>query len=388
MTTQTKKNSAYDKAALAANVPFADLHGQYLSIKSEIDQAIADVIARSAFVRGPYVEAFEQQYAETIGVTHCVSCANGTDALYIAMHALDVKPGDEVIVPAMSWISSSETVTQTGATVVFCDVDPTTYTIDTSLLEEKISERTVGIIPVHLYGQPADMGTIMDIARRRGLWVIEDCAQAHLATFQGQQVGTFGVAATFSFYPGKNLGAMGDGGAIVTNDTVLATRMAMFARHGGLKKGDHQIEGINSRLDGLQAAILSVKLKHLPVWTERRRQIATCYSEMLAGLKGLDLPRVGAGRESVWHLYVVAHDRREELAVHLKNLGIQTVINYPCALPLLPCYSRLKHKSEEFPVAYRMQSRVLSLPIFPEMKEEQLEHVVSSVEKFVGVMAG
>ncbi|MGD9920020.1 MAG: DegT/DnrJ/EryC1/StrS family aminotransferase [Pseudorhodoplanes sp.] len=363
-------------------VPFADLHQQYLSIKGEVDAAIATVIESSAYIRGPFVERFEEVFAATIGQPYCVSCANGTDALYIAMHALGVKPGDEVIVPAMSWISTSETVTQAGATVVFCDVDPLTYTIDVTQLEGKVSNRTVGLIPVHLYGQPADMGAIMQIAHHRGLWVIEDCAQAHLATFHGRQVGTFGDAATFSFYPGKNLGAMGDAGAIVTGDASLAHNMAMFARHGGLVKGDHQIEGINSRLDGLQAAILSVKLRHLPQWTARRQQIAARYSELLAGIAGLDVPKVGAERSPVWHLYVIAHDRRDALAVHLKANHIQTAINYPRALPFLPCYGRLNHVPQDFPVAHRMQSRILSLPIFPEMTKAQLDTVTSCVSAF------
>jgi dTDP-4-amino-4,6-dideoxygalactose transaminase len=366
-------------------VPFADLHAQYLTIKPEIDTAIAAVIANSAFIRGPFVEQFEQEFAAVIGTKHCVSCANGTDAIYIAMVALGVKPGDEVIVPAMSWISTSETVTQAGGRVVFCDVDPVTYTIDTNKLAALVTKRTVGIIPVHLYGQPAAMDAVMAIAAQHKLWVIEDCAQSHLATFKGQQVGTFGVAASYSFYPGKNLGAMGDAGAIVTNDAALARKMAMFARHGGINKGDHEIEGINSRLDGMQAAILSVKLKHLPGWTERRQQIAARYNELLAGLVGLDLPELGANRTAVWHLYVVAHDHRDALAQHLKASGIQTVINYPRALPYLPCYAPLGHKPADFPVAARMQSRILSLPIFPEMAENQLNAVAHCVKTFAGL---
>lgn len=364
------------------SVPFADLHAQYLAIKPEIDAAIAEVIATSSFIRGPHVERFEADFATAIGTRHCVSCANGTDALFIAMVALGVKPGDEVIVPAMSWISTSETVTQAGGRVVFCDVDPKTYTIDTSKLAALVTDRTVGIIPVHLYGQPADMAGVMDIASDRGLWVIEDCAQAHLATFEGRQVGTFGIAATFSFYPGKNLGAMGDAGAIVTNDAGLARKMAKFARHGGIVKGDHEIEGINSRLDGLQAAILSVKLRYLPGWTERRRSIAAEYAQRLAQLPGLDVPQTAKGRAPVWHLYVVAHDARDALAAHLKQAGIQTVINYPRALPFLPCYASLSHQPQDFPVASRMQSRILSLPIFPELTEKQLDQVVRSVAKF------
>lgn len=241
-------------------VPFADLHAQYLTIKPQIDAAIADVIRNSAFIRGPHVDRFEAAFAQAVGAPNCVSCANGTDSLYIAMHALGVKPGDEVIAPAHSWISTTETITQAGATVVFCDTDRDTFTIDPAQIEARITPRTVGIIPVHLYGQPCDMEAIMSIAGRRGLWVLEDCAQSHLARFQGRMVGSFGAAASYSFYPGKNLGAMGDAGALTTSDAALAERMAMFARHGGLKKGDHRIEGINSRLDGLQAAVLDAKL--------------------------------------------------------------------------------------------------------------------------------
>src|SRR3979411_2346379 len=245
-------------------VPFADLQLQYQNIKGEIDGAIAAVIQDNAFIRGPYVDAFEREFADTVEIKHCVSCANGTDALYLAMAALKVRPGDEVITTAHSWISTAAMITHAGATPVFCDTDGATFTIDPAAIEAAITPRTVGIISVHLYGQPADMGAIMAIARRHGLWVIEDCAQAHLARYKGQQVGTFGEAATYSFYPGKNLGAMGDAGAIVTNRADLAERMAMLARHGGLTKHQHQIEGINSRLDGLQAAILSATLPHLP----------------------------------------------------------------------------------------------------------------------------
>ena len=367
---------------MTTSVPFADLHAQYLSIRGEIDAAIADVIRTSAFIRGPHVDRFEREFAAATGAAHCVSCANGTDSLYIAMRALGVRPGDEVIVPAHSWISTSETVTQAGATVVFCDTDPGTYTIDPRRLAALVTPRTVGIIPVHLYGQPADMSAVMALADKHKLWVIEDCAQAHLARCDGRMVGSFGVAASYSFYPGKNLGAMGDAGAITTADARLAERMAMFARHGGLTKGDHRIEGINSRLDGLQAAVLSVKLRHLPSWTERRQQLAKDYGEALAGIAGVATPAVAAGREPVWHLYVVQHARRDALAAHLARRGIQTVVNYPTALPFLPAYQRFAHRAEDFPVAHAAQSRILSLPIFPEMSPGQLGAVVDAVRSF------
>lgn len=364
------------------NVPFADLHAQYLTIQPEIDAAIADVIRTSAFIRGPYVDRFEQAFAAAIGVKRCVSCANGTDSLYIAMHALGVSPGDEVIAPAHSWISTTETITQAGGKVVFCDTDATTYTIDPAKIEALITPRTVGIVPVHLYGQPADMDAIMAIAAKHKLWVLEDCAQAHLAQYKGKTVGTFGDAASFSFYPGKNLGAMGDAGAVVTNDEALADRMAMFARHGGLTKGDHRIEGINSRLDGLQAAVLSVKLPHLQGWTRRRQEIAAEYGRLLADIPGLSLPEVANSREHVYHLYVVQHARRDALANHLGKHGIQTVINYPVALPFLPAYARCEHQHGDFPNAYHNQSRVLSLPIFPEMTAQQVNSVAQAISMF------
>ena len=363
-------------------VPFADLHAQYESIKPALDAAIADVIRHSAFIRGPHVERFEKAFAEAIGTEHCVSCGNGTDSLFIAMHALGVQPGDEVIAPAHSWISTTETISQAGASVVFCDTDASTYTIDVAQIEAKITPRTVGIIPVHLYGQAADMDAIMAIARKHKLWVIEDCAQAHLAQFQGRTVGTFGNAASFSFYPGKNLGAMGDAGALVTNDAALAERMAMFARHGGLTKGDHRIEGINSRLDGLQGAVLSVKLPHLRAWTRRRQEVAAEYNRLLADVPGLTLPQVATGRDHVYHLYVVEHAQRDALARHLNANGVQTAINYPLALPFLPAYARLGHQPVDFPNAHRQQSRILSLPIFPEITAAQLAHVASTILSF------
>jgi dTDP-4-amino-4,6-dideoxygalactose transaminase len=379
------KNSSCVNDVIA--VPFADLHAQYLSIKPAIDQAIADVIASSAFIRGPHVEAFETAFAAAIGTSHCVSCANGTDAIYIAMHVLGVKPGDEVITTAHSWIATSETITQAGGKVVFCDIEDAHFTIDPAKIEALISPRTVGIIPVHLYGQPADMDSIMAIAARHKLWVIEDCAQAHLATYKGRKVGSFGAASSFSFYPGKNLGAMGDAGALVTNDPSLADRMAMFARHGGLVKGDHQIEGINSRLDGLQAAILNAKLPHLPAWTRKRQALASAYSAQLADIPGLTLPTTDNDNEHVFHLYVVRHTRRDALAKHLKERGIATVVNYPTALPFLPAYKRFAAKPADFPISYKNQSQILSLPIFPEMTDAQFNHVVASVREFAEGLA-
>jgi dTDP-4-amino-4,6-dideoxygalactose transaminase len=360
-------------------VPFVDLHAQYLSIKAEIDSAIAEVIAESAFIRGKHVDSFERVWADALKVKHCVSCANGTDALYIAMRGLGITPGDEVITTAHSWIATSETITQAGGRVVFCDTQKDTFNIDPNLIEARITKSTVGIIPVHLYGQPADMDEIMAIAKKHNLWVIEDCAQAHLATYRGKLVGTFGNAATFSFYPGKNLGAYGDAGCIVTNDDRLADWTATFARHGG--KGEHVIEGINSRMDGLQAAILNVKFPHLPAWTTARRRIAARYNGLLGGIDNLSTPKVEANRSHAYHLYVVATDKRELLKKSLGDAGITTSLNYPKALPFYPAYSYLGHKSTDFPVAYQNQSRILSLPIYPEMTDDMIEYVADQCRR-------
>ncbi|WP_213741228.1 DegT/DnrJ/EryC1/StrS family aminotransferase [Bradyrhizobium sp. dw_411] len=363
-------------------VPFSDLQLQYRTIKSEIDNAIAAVIRDNAFIRGPYVEAFEREFAEAVEIAHCVSCASGTDALYLAMAALDVRPGDEVITSAHSWISTSAMITHAGANVIFADTDGATFTIDPAAIEAAITPQTAGIIPVHLYGQPADMDAIMAIARKHGLWVIEDCAQAHLARIKGKQVGTFGNAAAYSFYPGKNLGAMGDAGAVVTNDSALAERMAMLARHGGLTKHQHRIEGINSRLDGMQAAILSAKLPHLREWTNARQDAAKIYDAALGQIEDVVVPQVGPDRKHVYHLYTLRHPRRDALAAHLNAHGVQTAINYPIALPFLEVYRRLAARPEQFPNAHRDQSRILSLPLFAEITRAQQDEVMERIIKF------
>jgi dTDP-4-amino-4,6-dideoxygalactose transaminase len=368
--------------AHVTSVPLIDLHAQYVSIKTEIDQAIAEVIASSAFIRGPFVDSFEEGFAAAIGAKHCVSCANGTDALYIVMRALGLKAGDEVITSAHSWIATAETITQAGGKVVFCDTDRDTFTIDVKRLSDLITPQTVGIIPVHMYGQAADMDPILALAKRHGLWVIEDSAQAHLAKYKGRTVGTFGQAATFSFYPGKNLGAFGDAGAIVTNDAALAQKMARFARHGALGKHDHEVEGINSRLDGLQAAVLGIKLKHLASWTRIRQAIVSAYDAELASFSQITRPLAAADREHVYHLYVIRHEDRDGLFNHLKSLGVHAGIHYPVALPFLKAYAYLGHRSEDFPNAFHNQSRILSLPLFPEMSDAQRRHVVGSIGEF------
>jgi dTDP-4-amino-4,6-dideoxygalactose transaminase len=361
-------------------VPFVDMHAQYLSIKQEIDKAISSVIERSAFIRSQDVTKFEKQFAEAIGVKHCISCANGTDSLYILMKGLKIQPGDEVITSAHSWISTSETISQAGGKVIFCDTDAETFTIDPKLIESKINDRTVGIIPVHLYGQPADMDPILEIAKSKNLWVIEDCAQAHLAEYKGRKVGTMGTAASFSFYPGKNLGAMGDAGCLVTNEHDLAKWCELFARHGG--KGDHIIEGINSRLDGLQAAILSAKLPYLTEWTKKRQIVAKKYDELLSKIQKVKIPITAYYGTNVHHLYVIRVSSRNELKKYLELHGIETMLNYPKALPFYPAYSHMGYQPTDFPCAFKAQQEILSIPIYPEITDEQIAYVVNTIDSF------
>lgn len=361
-------------------VPFQDLYAQYLGLKLEIDSAIEKVIKNTSFIRGSDVDTFEEEFAKLLGLNHCVSCANGTDALYIAMKCLGLNGGQEVITSAHSWISTSETITQAGGKVVFCDTNPATFTIDPELIEQKINDNTVGIIPVHLYGQAADMDAIMALADKYNLWIIEDCAQAHLATYKGRNVGTFGDIGTFSFYPGKNLGAYGDAGGIVTNNKDFADWLELYARHGG--KGQHTIEGINSRLDGIQGAILNVKLPHLKKWTRARRQIAHRYNQNLRNISQIEIPVEGSFNRHVYHLYVIKADRRDELMKSLKENQIETTLNYSRLLPFYPAYQYLGHSTSDFPNGISYEQRILSLPIFPEMTFEQVDYVSEQIRLF------
>lgn len=361
------------------NIPFVDLKAQYQSIKEEIDKAIQSVIENTAFIKGKYVQQFEEDYAEAYGVKHVVSCGNGTDALYITLKAMDIGPGDEVITTAHSWISTSETITQAGAKVVFVDIDKDYYTINTNLIEEKITKKTKVIIPVHIYGQPVNMTEIMRIANKYNLKVIEDCAQAHFAEWKGQRVGTFGIAGTFSFFPGKNLGAYGDGGCIVTNDDNLAIKVRMYANHGSLIKHSHELEGINSRLDGLQAAILLVKLKYIHKWTGLRIQHAARYNEQLSNNEHIVIPLTHEDAKHVYHLYVIRTDNRDELQSCLKENGIASGIHYPTPLPFLKAYKYLAHKPADFPVAYHYMERILSIPMFPELSDNEIEFIVHKI---------
>jgi len=363
-------------------IPFVDLKRQYLNHRLELDAAIQDVLENTAFIGGKRVKDFETAFADALGVKHCIGVANGTDAIYIAMTMMGIGPGDEVITVANSWISTSETITQTGAKVVFVDIEPDQFTIDPKLIEAKITIRTKAIIPVHFHGNVADMDPIIAICQKHGLKLIEDCAQAHFSQYKGKNAGTMGDAATFSFYPGKNLGAYGDAGAIVTNDDDLAEQIRMYANHGALVKHAHRIEGINSRLDGMQAAILSVKLNHLPGWTENRRRNAALYNALLKDIPQVKLPVERADCKHTYHLYVIRAEQRNELMAHLTAMGIDSMLHYPTILPLLEAYRYLGHAPSDFPVGYAYQQQILSLPMFPEMTEDEVRTVAENVREF------
>lgn len=364
------------------HIPFVDLKAQYKSIKIDIDNAIEQVINETAFIGGKYVKQFADNFAELYGVKHVIPCANGTDSLFIIMKCLGIGPGDEVITAANSWISSSETITQTGARVVFCDVDPIYYSMDEQLLEDLITPRTKAIMAVHLQGQMCQIDTIRQVCERYNLHLIEDCAQAHLSTFEGLNAGLFGDAGSFSFFPGKNLGAYGDAGCIITNNDDLAIRCKMFANHGALLKHHHQIEGINSRLDGMQAAILSAKLPYLNQWTQLRREKAMLYNEYLSGLSAIRTPQVRPQSEHSYHLYVVRAQNRDALQQYLKECGIESLVHYPTPLPFLPAYSYLKHQNDDFPISIQLQQEILSLPIYPELVEDQIKFIADAIFTF------
>lgn len=366
------------------NIPFVDLKAQYHSIKSEIDTAIEKVINDTAFIGGKYVKNFEESFSDLYGIKHCVSVANGTDAIYIVLKMLNIGPGDEVITVGNSWISTSETISQTGAKPVFVDIDDY-FTIDVSKIEEKISDRTKAIIPVHLYGQMAQIDEIEAICKLYNLFMIEDCAQSHFSELNGSRAGTRGIAATFSFFPGKNLGAYGDAGAILTNDEVFAAKCRQYANHGALVKHQHAVEGINSRLDGLQAAILSAKLPHIVKWTNQRIEAAKTYNDLLNNIPQLQLPKVREHAIHSYHLYVIKVENRDRLVTYLKEQGIESAIHYPTPLPFLPAYQYLGYAPNDFPVLSENQSKILSIPIYPEITRSQQHYIAESIKKFYKV---
>jgi dTDP-4-amino-4,6-dideoxygalactose transaminase len=362
-------------------IPFVDLYAQYVSIKEDIDAAIQHTILHSSYIGGESVKKFENTFAEYCGVKHVVACANGTDSLEIILKAWGIGEGDEVIVPAHSWISTSEAVSNMGALPIFVDIEADYFTIDASLIEQAITSKTKAIIPVHMYGHPADMPSIMAIAKKHQLKVLEDCAQSHGASIAGKKIGSFGDAASYSFYPGKNLGAYGDAGCMTTNDDALADTIRMMANHGQKGKHNHLMEGRNSRLDGLQAAILLAKIPHLIRWTKARISNAEQYSKLLVG-SFVTMPVVKETYVHVFHLYVIKTARRGALINLLKENDIETAIHYPTALPFLPCYSKQNHKPEDFPNAFANQSTILSIPLFAELTKVQIEKVASLINTF------
>lgn len=361
-------------------IPFVDLGAQYKSIKSEIDTAIEQCIAEGNFIKGKAVELFENRFADYLGAEYCLGCGNGTDALEIILSSLGIGSGDEVIVPALSWISTAEAVNNVGAEPVFVDINPFTYTIDTSLIAEKITINTRAIIPVHLYGCPADMKEIVRIAAEYKIHIIEDCAQAHGAEYFDKKVGTFGIASAFSFFPSKNLGAFGDAGAIVTNSQHLYETARKISNHGQLKtKHDHSRIGRNSRLDSLQASILNIKLTHLDIWNFKRNNIAAFYLKQLAANKKINLPQIQDNTKHVFHLFVIRCKNRERLANILDEKNISWAVHYPTPLPFLEAYKYKKHESSEYPVSSKITNEIISLPMFPELSEDQLNIICNQI---------
>ncbi|HLM58937.1 MAG TPA: DegT/DnrJ/EryC1/StrS family aminotransferase [Pyrinomonadaceae bacterium] len=362
-------------------VPFVDLKAQYLSIKPEVDEAIRRVLDTSAFILGPAVEEFERAFAEYLGAAFCVGVSNGTAAVQLGLAACGVGAGDEVIIPANTFIATAEAVSAIGAVPVLVDCEAESSNIDAGKIEAVLTERTRAVVPVHLYGQPADLDAVFEVAARHNLIVVEDAAQAHGARYKGRRVGPLGRAGCFSFYPGKNLGAYGEGGAVVTDDPEVARRLRMLRDHGSERKYHHDIVGHNYRLEGIQGAVLSVKLRRLDAWNARRRGHAARYRELLRPLEeagALRLPREMPYAEHVYHLFVIQTDARDELQKALASAGVQSGIHYPVPIHLQPAYQSLGHKAGDFPEAERQAASVLSLPMFAELAEEQLSRVAGA----------
>ena len=367
------------------SVPFVDLQAQYRSIKAEVDAAVQRVLDTSAFILGREVESFERAFAEYVGAEFCVGVSNGTAAIQLALTACGVGGDDEVIVPANTFFATAEAVSTAGATPVFVDCDADSYNIDASKIEAAITPRTRAVIPVHLYGRPADLDAIFRVAERHNLIVVEDAAQAHGARYKGRRVGPLGLAGCFSFYPGKNLGAYGEGGAVVTNDADVARRVRLLRDHGSELKYRHEIVGYNSRLEGIQGAVLGVKLPRLDRWNDARRAHAARYRELLAPLEDaghLTLPRESRDAESVYHLFVIQTDARDALQRFLSAAGVQTGIHYPVPIHMQPAYASLGHEEGDFPEAERQARRLLSLPMFAELTDRQIKYVADALGDF------
>ncbi len=364
-------------------VPFLDLKVQYQEIKQELSPIIEQIMTDCAFIGGPQVSGFENEFADYCGSKYCIGVNSGTDALRFALMASGVGPGDEVITVPNTFIATSEAISQTRATPLFCDIDPNTCNMDPQALETHISPRTKAIIPVHLYGQPADMDAILSIARAKGLFVIEDACQAHGALYKKKRAGSMGIAGCFSFYPGKNLGAFGEGGAVVTRDGDLAAKIRMIRDHGQSQKYYHDIEGYNGRLDAIQAAVLRLKLKRLEDWNNDRRRHAKTYNQLLSEIPGITIPYEMDDVQSVYHLYVIHLDNRDSLQKYLADKGISTGLHYPMPLHLQKAYAAMGHAQGAFPHAEKSANRLLSLPMFPQLTQTQIETVANAVKNFM-----
>jgi dTDP-4-amino-4,6-dideoxygalactose transaminase len=360
------------------DVPFLDLQAQYRTIRDDLLDAVTGVADSGRYVLGPAVAAFEQDFAAYVGGKHCVAVNSGTSALHLALIAAGVGTGDEVITVPMTFVATTWAVTYVGARPVFVDVDPVTYTMDAGQVESQITERTKAFLPVHLYGQSVDLQPLLDLGERYGIPVIEDAAQAHGATYAGRPVGSRGFAGCFSFYPGKNLGALGEGGAVVTDDAAAAARMRALRDHAQGERYHHDELGFNYRMDGFQGAVLGVKLQHLESWLEGRRAAAARYAEMLDGLP-LQLPTEAGANRHVWHLYVVLHPERDRLQQDLAAAGIHTGLHYPIPVHLQKAYADLGHQTGDFPVAERIGRECLSLPMYPELQPEQQQAVAAAL---------
>jgi len=366
-------------------VPMVDLRAQYLRIQAEIDAAIARVVASTHFIGGEECRLFEQEFAAFCGARHAVGVANGTDALAIALRAYGVGPGDEVVTVANTFIATGEAILLNGARPVFVDVDEASFTMDQGQLERAITPRTKVILPVHLYGHPANMEAILAVAGRHGLPVLEDAAQAHGALVSGRRAGSLGHAACFSFYPGKNLGAYGDAGAVTTNDADFAARVRQIANHGGgTTKYDNVVLGTNSRLDALQAAVLRAKLPQLERWTAERLERALAYTRLLEGTAGLVLPREQAWGRSAWHLYTLRATNRDGLQAHLAARGVATAVHYPRPIHLQPAMAAAGGQAGDLPVSERLSREVIQLPLYPELPLETLERIAQEIRGFSG----
>jgi dTDP-4-amino-4,6-dideoxygalactose transaminase len=363
-------------------VKFVDLSAQHKTLESEIKDVFNRVLANCSFVLGPEVEKFEKAFAVYCGVTHCVAVTNGTAALQLALQGLGVGPGDEVITVAHTFIATAEAINATGARPVFVDIDPVSYTMDPVMLEKAITSRTKAIIPVHLYGQPADMDSINAIAAKHNIPVIEDSCQAHGAKYKGRRAGSLGTAACFSFYPSKNLGACGEGGAVTTNDPELANKVRMLRDHGSVKKYEHDFPAYNLRLEGIQGGVLAVKLPHLDGWNENRRALAKRYNELFAGSK-VDVPQQMPYAEHVYHLYVVVVEDREALRKALAEQGIENGLHYPIPLHLQKAYAYLGYRKGDFPVSEHVAANHVSLPMYAELPVDHVEHVAKAVREIV-----